>query len=71
MGTGGRGSFRASDLGVTVNDRLVDHFNHSILNLGFTRKMELELDKIEEANLNMERNLSMISKLASIFTAGI
>ncbi|MCK6474135.1 MAG: type I DNA topoisomerase [Planctomycetes bacterium] len=51
-GTGGRGSFVPTSLGMVVNDSLVGHFDHSIMNLGFTRMMEAELDKIEEAHLD-------------------
>jgi DNA topoisomerase-1 len=57
-GTGGRGSFIASALGSVVSDRLVGHFDHSIMDLGFTRKMESELDKIEEAHLDWRKVLS-------------
>ncbi|MBE7463698.1 MAG: type I DNA topoisomerase [Planctomycetes bacterium] len=57
-GTGGRGAFMPTPLGVQVNDRLEDHFAHSIMDLGFTRKMEEELDKIEEAHLDWKRVLT-------------
>ncbi|MBI3830329.1 MAG: type I DNA topoisomerase [Planctomycetes bacterium] len=57
-GTGGRGSFIASALGSVVSDRLMGHFDHSIMDLGFTRKMESELDKIEEAHLDWRKVLS-------------
>lgn len=57
-GTGGRGAFMASALGTVVSDRLVGHFDHSIMDLGFTRKMESELDKIEEAHLDWRKVLS-------------
>ncbi|MCW8130284.1 MAG: type I DNA topoisomerase [Planctomycetota bacterium] len=57
-GAGGRGSFMATALGTVVNDRLVGHFDHSIMDLGFTRKMESELDKIEEAHLDWRKVLT-------------
>ncbi len=57
-GTGGRGPFRATDLGTAVNDKLVNFFDHSIMNLNFTRKMETELDKIEEAHLDWRQVLN-------------
>ena len=51
LGTGGRGAFMASSLGTVVTERLEGHFP-SIMELGFTRDMETELDKIEEAHLD-------------------
>ncbi|MCZ7645028.1 MAG: type I DNA topoisomerase [Planctomycetota bacterium] len=57
-GAGGRGAFAPTPLGSQVNDRLEDHFSHSIMDLGFTRKMEEELDKIEEAHLDWKRVLN-------------
>ncbi len=47
MGTGGRGAFMATPLGTVVTERLSGHFP-SIMELGFTRDMETELDKIEK-----------------------
>ncbi|HYG74624.1 MAG TPA: type I DNA topoisomerase [Planctomycetota bacterium] len=54
MGKGGRGSFMATPLGITVTERLLGHFP-SIMELGFTREMEMELDKIAEAHLDWHR----------------
>ncbi|HEY3322687.1 MAG TPA: type I DNA topoisomerase [Planctomycetota bacterium] len=51
LGTGGRGSFMATPLGILVIDRLEGHFP-SLMELSFTREMETELDKIEEAHLD-------------------
>ena len=61
-GTGGRGVFLAAPLGIAVTDRLVGHFDHSIMNLGFTRQMESELDKIEEAHLDWRKVLAEFYK---------
>jgi DNA topoisomerase I len=41
------GRFRPTDLGSTVNELLVEHFP-DLLNIGFTARMENELDEIEE-----------------------
>jgi DNA topoisomerase-1 len=57
LGGGGRGPFQPTALGCAVNDRLVQFFDHSILNLGFTRQMESELDKIEEAHMDWRKVL--------------
>jgi DNA topoisomerase-1 len=57
LGGGGRGPFQPTPLGNLVTDRLIQFFNHSILDLGFTRLMETELDKIEEAHLDWKRVL--------------
>jgi len=54
MGKGGRGSFMAAPLGEVVVDRLTGHFP-SIMELGFTREMEEELDKIAEAHLDWQK----------------
>jgi DNA topoisomerase-1 len=51
LGTGGRAPLAATPLGILVTERLEGHFP-SILELGFTRDMEAELDKIEEAHLD-------------------
>lgn len=58
QGTGGRGVFAPTPLGRAVNDRLVIFFDHSIMDLGFTRLMEEELDKIEEAHLDWRHVLN-------------
>jgi len=57
QGSGGRGVFAPTPMGRAVNDRLVGFFDHSIMDLGFTRMMEEELDKIEEAHLDWKRVL--------------
>jgi len=54
LGKGGRGSFMATPLGIVVTERLLGHFA-SIMELGFTRDMELELDKIAEASMDWHR----------------
>jgi len=43
--------FHATDLGEVVTDKLVEAFPR-ILDLGYTRQMEAELDKIEEEHLD-------------------
>jgi len=58
QGVGGRGVFAPTPLGRAVNDRLVNFFDHSIMDLGFTRLMEEELDKIEEAHLDWKHVLN-------------
>jgi len=62
QGGGGRGAFVPTPLGAAVNDRLMDFFDHSIMDLGFTRRMETELDKIEEAHLDWRRVLEEFYK---------
>jgi DNA topoisomerase-1 len=54
MGTGGRGAFMATPLGRVVTERLEGSFP-SIMELGFTRDMETELDKIEEAHFDWRK----------------
>ncbi|HYF49413.1 MAG TPA: type I DNA topoisomerase [Planctomycetota bacterium] len=54
LGTGGRGSLMATPLGRVVTERLEGHFP-TIMELGFTRDMELELDKIEETHLDWKQ----------------
>lgn len=44
-------AFYATDLGEVVTDKLVEAFPN-ILNIGYTRDMEGELDKIEEEHIN-------------------
>ena len=53
----GRRVFMPTALGLNVSDRLVQCFEHSIMDMGFTRKMEGELDKIEEAEMNWKKVL--------------
>ncbi len=43
--------FHATELGMVVNDRLVEHFS-KLLDMKFTSEMEDELDKIEEEHLD-------------------
>jgi len=45
------GRFYASDLGEVVTDKLVEAFP-TILDVGYTREMEAELDKVEEEHLD-------------------
>ena len=54
MGSGGRGAFMATPLGIVVTERLASHFP-SIMELGFTRDMETELDKIEKAEMDWRK----------------
>lgn len=61
IGEGGRGAFRATALGMAVTDRLVAHFP-LIVDLGFTREMEAELDKIEDEKLNWKDVLREFNK---------
>jgi len=46
-GHGGKAPFKATDLGMTVTDSLIQGFP-KIMDLGFTRDMEKDLDDIEE-----------------------
>jgi DNA topoisomerase-1 len=48
--------FYATDLGEVVTDKLVEALPH-ILDIGFTRKMESELDKIEDEHLDYVKML--------------
>jgi DNA topoisomerase-1 len=45
------GRFFATDMGMVVTDKLVEAFPH-ILDVGYTRKMESQLDAIEEKDLD-------------------
>ena len=54
LGQGGRGSFMATPLARVVTESLEGHFP-SIMDLGFTRDMELELDKVSEAHLDWRK----------------
>lgn len=54
LGAGGRGAFMATPLGIVVTERLSANFP-SIMELGFTRDMEGELDKIEKAHLDWKK----------------
>ncbi|MFH0939620.1 MAG: type I DNA topoisomerase [Planctomycetota bacterium] len=54
LGSGGRGAFMATPLGRVVTTSLKGHFP-SIMELSFTRDMEEELDKIEEAHLDWRK----------------
>jgi len=61
-GTGGRGVFRATAVGGAVTDSLMQNFSGSVLDIGFTRLMETELDKIEEAHLDWRKVLQEFYK---------
>ena len=54
LGQGGRGSFMATPLARVVTESLEGHFP-SIMDLGFTRDMELELDKVSDAHLDWRK----------------
>jgi len=54
LGQGGRGAFMATPLGRVVSESLEGHFP-SIMDLGFTRDMEEELDKISDAHLDWRK----------------
>lgn len=56
LGQGGRGAFMATPLGRVVTESLEGHFP-SIMDLGFTRDMEEELDKIESSHLDWRKAL--------------
>ena len=56
LGQGGRGSFMATPLARVVTDSLAGHFP-SIMDLGFTRDMEEELDKVESSHLDWRKAL--------------
>ncbi|TAN45928.1 MAG: type I DNA topoisomerase [Nitrospirae bacterium] len=45
------GRFSPTELGVLVNDLLIEKFSE-VIDIGFTAKMENELDDIENANMN-------------------
>ena len=45
------GRFRATDLGEVVTDKLVEAFPE-IINVGYTREMETQLDKVEEDHID-------------------
>jgi len=61
-GMGGRGAFRATAVGGAVTDGLMQNFSRSVLDIGFTRLMEAELDKIEEAHLDWRKVLQEFYK---------
>ena len=54
LGSGGRAPLGATPIGILVTERLEGHFP-TIMELGFTRDMEAELDKIEEAHLDWRK----------------
>ena len=54
LGQGGRGSFMATPLARVVTESLEGYFP-SIMDLGFTRDMETELDKVSEASLDWRK----------------
>ncbi|HMN95927.1 MAG TPA: DNA topoisomerase [Phycisphaerales bacterium] len=49
--------FHASDLGTVVTDKLIEGFPQ-LMDVGYTRELELELDKIEEAHTDWTEMLS-------------
>jgi len=55
--------FFATDLGEVVTDKLVEAFP-SIMDIGYTRQMELDLDKVEEEHLDW---IDMLEKFYSPF----
>lgn len=59
-GGGGRGALAATALGMEVNSRLERFFSRTILDVGFTRRMEEELDRIEERESNWRKVLEDI-----------
>ena len=54
LGAGGRAPLGATPIGILVTERLEGHFP-TLMELGFTRDMEAELDKIEEAHLDWRK----------------
>jgi DNA topoisomerase-1 len=55
------GKFVPSELGLTVTDLLVSHFG-AIVEVGYTARMEEELDEIEEGRLDYVRALKDFNK---------
>jgi DNA topoisomerase-1 len=55
------GKFVPSELGLTVTDLLVNHFG-AIVEVGYTARMEEELDEIEEGRLDYVRALKDFNK---------
>jgi DNA topoisomerase I len=55
--------FYATDLGEVVTDKLIEAFPH-IMDVGYTREMELQLDKIEEDHLDW---IAMLQKFYGPF----
>ncbi len=54
LGQGGRGAFMATPLARVVSESLEGNFP-SIMDLGFTRDLELELDKVSDAHLDWKK----------------
>ena len=59
--------FYASDLGEVVTDKLIEAFPR-IMDLGYTREMEAELDKIEEEHLDW---IDMLERFYGPFTEAL
>lgn len=81
VGTGGRAPLKATDVGMAVTDELVCAFP-SIMDTGYTREMEEELDKIAEGDLEylvamkrfykeFDKNLKAASKKGGATKAGV
>ncbi len=58
-----KGQFFATDLGEVVTDKLIEAFP-DILEVGYTREMELQLDKVEEEHLDW---IDMLRKFYKAF----
>ncbi len=56
--------FYATDLGAVVTDKLIEAFPN-IMDVGYTREMELELDKVEEDHIDW---IQMLEKFYGPFT---
>jgi len=65
MGKGGKAPLRATDLGVIVTDALVGHMP-SVMDVGFTRDMEAELDDVEEGKID---HVCLLRKFYASFKA--
>jgi DNA topoisomerase-1 len=59
--------FYATDLGEVVTDKLIEAFPE-ILDVGYTRDMEKQLDQIEEENLNW---IDMLHRFYGLFQASL
>ncbi len=60
-----RGYFTPTELGILINDLLVEYFS-KIMDIGFTSKMEEELDLIEEGKMDY---VSLLNKFYKPFKA--
>lgn len=66
-GQGGKAPFKATDLGMTVTDRLIEGFPN-IMDLGFTRSMEQDLDDIETGT---KKYLDVLTNFYGPFSASV